>query len=103
MAVTDPYWDAPHVLPDDAPDPFTIFVCNERKLMYLRVRGIPETQLRQMRSRMDQALAQYRNTLLDALSTLPAHERPRWRLYAPQLAHWPSPDAYGPIGPRKAL
>lgn len=97
----DPYWDAPHALPADAPDPFTIFACNERKLMYLRVRGVPEHQLRQMRRRMDEALVQYRNTLLDALQSLPIQERPLWRLYTPQLAHWVSWDTYGPIGPRR--
>jgi hypothetical protein len=96
-----PYWDRPHRLPDDAPDPFTIFACNERKLMYLRVRGIPEHRLRQMREQMDEALAQYRATLTDALLTLPPRERPLWRLYVPQLAHWPSWASYGPIGPRQ--
>lgn len=94
-----PWWDAPHTLPEDAPDPFTIFLCNERKIAHLRARGIPERTLKDLRTTMDRALLGYRSTLQEALDSLTPRERARWSLYLPQLAFWPQGDTSGPIGP----
>lgn len=95
---THPYWDAPHRLPEDAPDPFSIFLCNERKIAHLRARGLPEHTVQDLRTTMDSALAQYRRTLQEALDSLTPRERPHWALYLPQLAFWPQGDPSGPIG-----
>lgn len=83
-------WDRPHILPEGAPDPFTIFACNEQKIAWMRRHGYRKPEVDQARKTMDLALVAYHRYLVERLELLYPEERIHWREYLPQVEYWSS-------------